>query len=104
MLRRTFGPKRDEATGEWRKPHNEELDGLHSSPNIIRVRWAGHVARMGTGEVYTACWWETPKERGHLEDLFVNGSTVLKINLKKWHGGMDWIDLRTSGGLLRTRN
>jgi hypothetical protein len=52
-LRRIFGPKRDEVTGEWRKLHNEELHILYSSPNIIRqiksrrMRWAGHVARMG---------------------------------------------------------
>jgi hypothetical protein len=48
-----FGPKRDEGTGEWRRLHNEELTDLYSSPNIMRViksrrmRWAGHVARMG---------------------------------------------------------
>jgi hypothetical protein len=53
MLRRIFGPKRDKATGEWRTLHNEELNGLYSSPNIIRViksrrmRWVGHVAYMG---------------------------------------------------------
>ena len=54
MLRRVFGPKRDEVTGEWRKLHNEELSDLYSLPNIVRVvksrmRWAGHVARMGQG-------------------------------------------------------
>ena len=55
MLRRVFGPKRDEVTGEWRKLHNEELSDLYSSPNIMRVvkyrrmRWAGHVALMGEG-------------------------------------------------------
>ena len=50
---RIFGPKRDEVTREWRKLHNEELNDLYSSPNIVRViklrrmRWAGHVARVG---------------------------------------------------------
>jgi hypothetical protein len=53
VLRRIFGPKRDEVTGEWRKLHNEELRNLYSSPSIIRIiksrrmRWAGHIARMG---------------------------------------------------------
>ena len=56
MLRRIFEPKRDEVRGEWINLHNEELNDLYSSPNIIRViksrraRWAGHVARMGRGE------------------------------------------------------
>jgi hypothetical protein len=60
MLRRIFELKRDEVTGGWRKLHNEELHNLCSSPNIIRImkpkrmRWAGHVARMGeTGTAYT---------------------------------------------------
>jgi hypothetical protein len=53
VLRSIFGPKRDEVTGEWRKLHNKELHNLYSSPSIIRIiksrrmRWAGHVARMG---------------------------------------------------------
>jgi hypothetical protein len=53
VLRKIFGPKRDEVTGEWRKLHNEELVDLYFSPSIIRIiksikmRWAGHVARMG---------------------------------------------------------
>ena len=53
VLRRVFGPKRDEVTGEWRKLRNEELNDLYSLPNIVRVvksrrmRWTGHVARMG---------------------------------------------------------
>jgi len=59
VLRRIFGPRRDEVTGEWRRLHNEELNDLKSSPNVVRViksrriRWAGHVARMGEErEVY----------------------------------------------------
>jgi hypothetical protein len=53
VLRRIFGPKRDEVTGDWRKLHNEELHNLNSSPSIIRViksrrmRWVGHVTRIG---------------------------------------------------------
>jgi len=53
LLRRIFGPRRDEVRGEWRRLHNEELNGLYSSPNIVwviksrRMGWAGHVARMG---------------------------------------------------------
>jgi hypothetical protein len=56
VLRRIFGPKRDEVTGEWRNLHNEELHDLYSSQSIIiiikarRMRWAGHVARLGEKE------------------------------------------------------
>jgi hypothetical protein len=58
LLRRIFGPKRDEATGEWRRLHNKKLYALCSSPNIIQViksrglRWAGHVTVWGRGEVH----------------------------------------------------
>jgi hypothetical protein len=57
VLRRIFGPRRDEVMGEWRGLHNEELNDLYSSPNIVRViksrrmRWAGHVVRMGEEKV-----------------------------------------------------
>ena len=53
MMKRIFGPRRDEVTRDWRRLHNEELNDLYCSPNIVRViksrrmRWAGHVARMG---------------------------------------------------------
>jgi hypothetical protein len=56
VQRRIFGPKRNEVRGEWRKLHNEELNDLYSSPNIVRVmksrrmRWVGHVTRMGGEE------------------------------------------------------
>ena len=71
VLRKVFGPKRDEVTGEWRKLHNEELNDLYSLPNIVRVvksrrmRWAGHVAHMGRIEVCKGCWWGSLRERGH---------------------------------------
>ena len=57
MLRRIFGPRREEVTVEWRRLHNEELNDLYLSPNIVqvkkskRMRWAGHVARMGEERV-----------------------------------------------------
>jgi hypothetical protein len=57
VFRRIFGHRREEVTGEWRRLHNEELNDFYSSPNIVRVinsrrmRWAGHVARMGEKRV-----------------------------------------------------
>jgi hypothetical protein len=70
MLRKIFGPKREE-DGSWRKLHNDELHSLYSSPNIVRViksrriRWAGHAARMGEGRggVFTGFWLGGPKAR-----------------------------------------
>jgi hypothetical protein len=67
MLRKIFGPKRDEVTGEWRRLHNEELYGMYT-PNIRvikslrRMRWAGHVAHMGRGKVHTGFWWGDLRE------------------------------------------
>jgi hypothetical protein len=63
VLRRIFGPKR-EGDGLWRKLHNDGLHSLYSSPNIVRVvksrRWAGHVARMRKGDVFTVFWLGDP--------------------------------------------
>jgi hypothetical protein len=76
VLRKIFGPKREE-DGSCRKLHSEELHSLYSSPYIVRViksrrkRWAGHVARMGKGEVITEFWLGGPKVRDHWEDLGV---------------------------------
>jgi hypothetical protein len=64
VLRRIFGPKRDEVTGECRKLYNEELRDLYSSPSITRIiksrrmRWAGHVARMGRIGTHIGYWWK----------------------------------------------
>jgi hypothetical protein len=62
VLRRIFGPKRDEMTGEWKKLHNEELRNLYSSPSIIRIiksrrmRWSEHVTRMGRRGTHIGYW------------------------------------------------
>jgi hypothetical protein len=67
-LRRILGPRRDEVTGEWKKLHNEELNDLYCSPNIVwviksrRMRWAGNVACMGKGEAYTGFRWGNVRE------------------------------------------
>jgi hypothetical protein len=71
VLRRIFGPKRDEVRVGWKKLHNEELRELYSSQSIIiimkasRMRWVGHVARMGRRETRIDCWWESQREGGH---------------------------------------
>jgi hypothetical protein len=79
VLRRIFGPKRDDVTGGWRKMHNEELHDLYPWPSIIRIiklrrmRWAGHVARMWRRGTRIGCWWE----RGHWEAQAVGGWILL---------------------------
>jgi hypothetical protein len=73
VLRRIFGPKRDEVAGDWRKLHNEELHNLYFSPNIIRMtrsrrmRWADHLAQLRRG-LHVRYWWESQDERDHWED------------------------------------
>ena len=70
VLRRIIGSRREEVTGEWTKLHNEYLNDPYCSTNIIqviksrRIRWAGHVARMGLEELYTGLWWGNMRERG----------------------------------------
>jgi hypothetical protein len=83
VLRKIFGPKREE-DGSWRKLDNDELHSLYSSPNIVRVikssrvRWAGHVAHTGMGEVFTGFWLGGLKGRGNWEDLGVGGRIKLR--------------------------
>ena len=70
VLRRIFGPRRHEVIGEWRKLHNEELNDLYYSPNIVRViksRRMRYAARMGRGEAYTGFWWGNLRERNTWE-------------------------------------
>ena len=79
VLRRIYGPKRGEVTGEWRKLHNEELNDLYSLPNIVRMiksrrmRWAGNVARMGDRRSAYRVLEGNLRERDISEDLDVEG-------------------------------
>ena len=97
VLRRIFGPRRDEVTGEWRRLHIEELNDLYSSPNIVRViksrrmRWVGHVARMGEERGCIGSWWGNWMERDHWGDLGIDGCIILGWISRRW--GMDWIGL-----------
>ena len=97
VLRRIFGPRRDEVTGEWRRLHNEELSDLYSSPNIVRVmksrrmRWAGHVARMCEEVRRGVCvgsWWGNRREGDHWGDLGVDGWTILGWISRRWDVGI----------------
>ena len=110
MLRRIFGPKREEVTRYWKKLHNEELNDLCSSPNIFRViksrrlRLARHVARMGRNEAYIGFWWGNLRERDHLGDPGVEGRIILRWIFRKWNvwvwTGSSWLMIGTGGGQL----
>jgi hypothetical protein len=89
VLGRVFGPKREEVTGEYRKFHDEELHYLYTSLTIVRViksrrmRWAGHVARMGKGEACRGFLWGKLKERGHWGESNVDERIILRWIFKK---------------------
>jgi hypothetical protein len=83
---RIFGPKRDEVTGDWRKLHNEELHNLYSPPNMIksrRLRWAGHVARIGEKRNARRILVGKHEGKRHWEDQDVGGWTILKWILER---------------------
>jgi hypothetical protein len=99
VLRRVFGPKRDEVTGEWRKLHNEELNDLYSLPNIVRVvksrrmRWAGHVARMGEDRGVNRVLVGKPQEKTPLGRLRRRWEDNMKMELQEVGGGRgDWME------------
>jgi hypothetical protein len=98
VLRRIFGPKRDEVTGEWRKLRNEELHDLYSSPSIIRImksrrmRWAGHVAPMGEKRNAYTLLVGKPQERrplGRPRRRWVDNISMDLVEVG-W-GDVDWI-------------
>jgi hypothetical protein len=98
VLRRIFGPKRDEVTGSWRKLHSEELHGLYSSPSIFRVikarrmRWAGHVVRIGEVTGAYNILVGRPDGRGPLGRLRHRWEDNIKMDLPKIvFGDVDWI-------------
>jgi hypothetical protein len=100
VLRRIFGPKKDEVTGGWRKLRNEELHGLYSLPSIVRVikarrmRWAGHVARMGeVRDAYNILVGRPERRRplGRPRHRWVDN---IKLDLREiGFGDVDWINL-----------
>jgi hypothetical protein len=89
---RIFGLKRDEVTGERRKLHDEELHDLYSPPDIIRViksrrmKWAGHVARLGERRGVYRFWLGDLRERDHMEDQDIDGRTILRWIFWRWDG------------------
>jgi hypothetical protein len=99
VLRRIFGPKKDEVTGEWRKLHNEELHDLYPSPSILlviktRMRWAGHVERKGERRGVYIVVVGNPRERDHLEDPGVRCEDNIKMDHQEVGCGcMDRIDV-----------
>jgi len=99
VLRRICEPKREEVTGEWRKLHNEELNDLYSSTNIVRViksrkmRWAGHVARMGEKRGLYRVLVGKPEGKRPLGRPRRRWDDNIKMDLQEVGcGGMDWIE------------
>jgi hypothetical protein len=89
VLRRIFGPRRDEVTKGWRKLHYEDFCNLYSSSSIIRlikptrIRWAKYTARMESRGMHIGYWWGSQKKRDHWEDEDVGGWRVLKLILDR---------------------
>jgi hypothetical protein len=100
VLRRIYGPTRDEATAEWRKLNNEELNDLYCSPNIVqviksrRMRWAGHVAHMGEERGVYRVLVGKPKGKRPLGRPWRRWKDNIKMDLQEVGcEGMDWIEL-----------
>jgi hypothetical protein len=113
VLRRVFGPKRDEVTGEWRKLHNEELNDLYFSPNIVRViksrrrKWEGHVARLGERRGVYRILVGKPEGRRPFGKPSHRWEDNIKLDLQEvgWGAwtGLIWHRIGTGGGYLQMR-
>ena len=88
-LRRIFGPRGEEVTAAWRKWHNEELNDMYCSPNIVQViktrkmRWVGHIAHMGERRGLYRVWWGNLRERDHLGNPGIDGRILLRCIFRK---------------------
>jgi len=109
VLRRIFGPKREEVTGEWRRLHNEELNDLYSSPNIVRViksrriRWVRHVARMGEERGVYRVLVGKPERRRPLGRPRFRWVDNIRTDLQEvGRGYVDWIGLAQDRDRWRT--
>ena len=109
VLRRIFGPRRDEVTGNWRRLHNEELNDLYSSPNIVRViksrrmRWAGNVARMGEERGAYRVLVGKPEGKRPLGRPRRSWVDNIRMDLQEVvYGSVDWIGLAQDRDRWRT--
>jgi hypothetical protein len=108
VLRRIFGPKRHEVTGQWRKLHSGELHNLYSSPDIIRqikltrMRWVGHVACMGEAKNVYRVLVRNCEGKKHLKDQGIGGTMGSKWTFGRLAGGgVEWIHLAQDRDHLR---
>jgi len=100
VLRRIFGPRKDKVMGEWRRLHNEEINDLYSSPNIVRViksrrmRWVGHVASVGEERVVYSTLVGKPEGKRTLGRPRFRWVDNIRLDLQEVGCGyMDWIGL-----------
>ena len=110
VLRRIFGAKRCEVSGEWRRQHNDELNDLYCSSNIVqviksrRMRWEGHVARMGERRSVNRVLVRKPEGKRPLGRPRRRGRIIFKWIFRKWDvgvwTGLNWLRIGTGGGHL----